>query len=238
MKKTELTRYDLDRVYWLKRYQETLNYAEQNVSIAGVAEQRDSLKEEKTRYANEVSTLVAGVRDGERQKYETYKKWENIAKISKWVFLGCLIIYIPILIVGKHLPFHVGNAIALLWILAFLVSTPVALVSFLGRTWCARQYQQYTGNLDSQLNALGRAFTERCNHYYNAIDNLFLSSLSPAEAAKIRLDREQIEQNKQLLQTQRKLLREQQETRALQEQQLAIEQKREAEREAARRGLW
>lgn len=235
MKKPNVTRYDLDRVYWLGEYQKTVAYAEQNISIDGVKAQLDSLRAEKKRYSDEVSAFAEAERNTERLKYEAYKKWAAVAQISKWVFLAGLIGSVVIAILSGH---HNGNLLgdifAILVLLAFFGGLPTAIVSFLGRAWCARQYQQYINGIASRFDSLGSTFKERSKSCYNAIDNLYLNTLDATQRELVLMRREQAAQSQRLLQAekerqrlQEKLIVEQQKTRATQEELLAIERARE-----------
>lgn len=238
MKNAKLARYDMERVYYLKEYQKTVAYAEQNISIAGVKEKLDSLKAEKSRYSKKVSALIEAERDNERQKYEPYEKWADVAKKLPFVFLGTLLA-IEALIFFENvlsLPLYgiLFGLIMMLLSLVLFVSGIATAFSFLCKRKYERAYQKYVSELSGQIDSLGQAFKQTSKDYYCSIDNLYLNSLDATQRELILMRREQAEHNRKLIEAekerqrlQKKLIEEQQKTRATQEELLAIERERE-----------
>lgn len=243
MKKPEIQRFDLERVYWLKVYEDTVAYAKRNMSIEGVKEQLESLQAAKERYCGEVRTLVQAERGSEQQKFETYKRWAGLVPKLRIAFFGLLAVMILVAVVGGVVPHPFRgvllNLIEIFLTLAFVVCGLAFVAAIFCRNRYAGKYQQYTAGLSARLGALGREFKKLSQRHYSAIDDLYLGSLDGTQRELILLRREQAEQNKKAerdrQRLQEQLLHEQQKARAAQEELLAIERKREAEREAARR---
>ena len=243
MKKPEVQRFDLERVYWLGVYTDTISYANQNMHIEGVKEHLASLQTAKERYCGEVRALVQAERGNEQQKFETYKRWAGLVPKLTVAFFGLLAMMILVAVIGDRVPhpFHgvLLNLIEIFLMLIFAVCGLAVVVAIFCRKRYAGKYQQYTAGLSARLGALGREFKTLSQRHYSAIDDLYLGSLDATHRELVLLRREQAEQNKKAerdrQRLQEQLLHEQQKARAAQEELLAIERKREAEREAARR---
>lgn len=238
MKKSRIPRFDLDQVYYLKEYKKAVAYAKQHIDIDGVQEQLDDLKAEKQRYSQEVSALVEAERGNEQKKYTAYIKWARAARISKYIFLGSIIVGIMAMFgLLNDLRGLAEVLVTLLEMLAFFAGAAATIITILGKSLMTWQYKQYIKSISGRIDSLGNSFTRISESHYSAIDSLYLNTLDPTQRELILLRRDQAEQSKKLLQAEKErqqmqetLIKEQRRTRAAQEELLAIEREREARR--------
>lgn len=244
MKKNQITRYNLDNVYSLQDYHLAVGYAMQNINVGGVREQLSSLQSEKERYCNEVSALVESERNNEQQRYKSYESWSKMHITFKWVFLGAFAGIIFLAFFGNKLPIHGELWVVIDIILALIfIGGGVAFgITFIGEKYARKRYQQYVNKISSRFQSMGSAFTGSVKYYNDAIDSLYLASLDSSIRETVLLRRDLAKRDERQLQAEREnqrlqkqLIREQQRARATSEELLAIERKREAEKEALRR---
>lgn len=240
MKRQEVRRYDLDKVYFMDEYNKAVAYGTQNINVEGVREQLQKLENEKASYVKKVESVVNPERDKEHAKYQQYEKWAKTERKFKWIEIMLIVFLVAELNFHKFLPVGLRTSalyILLEWALFFLtvfLGPIVFIVSKLVKHSYGMVYNRYVESIANSLNALGNSFQRTSSSYYDAIDNLYLNSLDPTLREMILSRREQKEFNRAMLQEQRlarqeqRLTRqEQQQIRRNQEEMLAIERERE-----------
>lgn len=240
MKKPGMTRYNLDKVYFLTEYNKAVAYGKQNIGIQGVKEQLQGLEQEKKSYFEKVANIVSPERDTEQAKYQQYEKWAIMEKKCKWAEIMLIVLLVVQLSTFRYLPLAFKTSLLfslfnVLLVLLVLFAGPVAfIIAKIARYSFALRYNKYVIPLSNQINSLGSSFTRTSLRYYDAIDSLYLSTLDPAHREMILLRRQQEMHNQDMLRLERarqkaeeQRLKEQQRTRQATEELLAIEKERE-----------
>lgn len=240
MKKPDVTRYDLDKVYFMQEYKKAVSYGNQNINIQGVKAQLQELEQAKKVYFDKVANVVNPERDTEQAKYQKYEKWAINEKKIKFFEIILILVLILRLALFKYLPVAFRTSliftltdIAFCFVTVFIgpISFIVAKIFKLGHAF---RYNQYIMSIRNILENLGSDFTRTSLGYYDAIDNLYLGSLDPAHREMILLRRQQEMHNQDMLRlekerqkAEKQRLNEQQRTRQATEELLAIERERE-----------
>lgn len=240
MKKTRVTRYDLDKVYFMQEYNKAVSYGNQNLNIRGVKEQLRELEQAKKTYFSKVADVVNPERDTEQAKYQKYEKWAMNEKKIMYLEIFFIAALILNLVLFKFFPvkFRISLIYSLvelvLWTVAVFIGPIAFIVSKILKLGYAFRYNQYIVSIRSILEILGSDFTRTSLGYYDAIDSLYLGSLDPAHREMILLRRQQEMHNQDMLrlekerqQAEKQRLKEQQRTRQATEELLAIERDRE-----------
>lgn len=240
MKKPRVTRYNLDKVYFMKEYNKTVSYGNQNINLQGVKEQLQELEQAKKIYVDKVKNLVDPEKDTEQTKYQKYEKWSIIERSIKYLEIPLLIAYFicpmlfELLPIAFHFSFIFSLTNALLPLVAVFVGPIAFVVAKIMRGRYALQYNQYIVAIRDSVNSLGSNFTKTSLKHYDEIDILYLGSLDPAHREVILLRRQQETHNQEILrlekerqESEKQHLIEQQKTRQATEELLKIEQERE-----------
>lgn len=243
MKKFNLIRYDLDKVYFMSEYNNTVAYANTNISINGVSEQLQHLEKEKNHYFEKVSSIVKSERENELKKYQKYEQWVKNEKKCKRTEILFILVYIIRLLIFNHLPIGMRTSLLytlfdlLLMLFVFLIGPLTFIVTKIIKLIYGICYKRYIEPISYKINDLGNSFSRTSMDYYKAIDNLYLLSLDPAHRELVILRRQQEEHNqnmlrfeKQRLQAEKERLNEQRRAREATERLLSIEQEREKRR--------
>lgn len=196
-------RYDLERVYYLNKYNETAAYANQNIQIQGVRQQLQGLNAEKGSYMREVREFTDSVRSEESKKYQQYEKWSKLAKTCLLAELGIFLIGIAEEYIFKYVPRQLNLLFSLLELLILVlifVVIPIAfVVSKILDIAYGKIYADYTQQIAMRVDTAGSDFESLVGVYYDKIDNLYLSSLDPASRELVLLRRQQAEQTRQMV---------------------------------------
>lgn len=240
VKKPGMTRYNLDKVYFMTEYNKAVAYGKQNISIQGVKEQLQRLEQEKKSYFEKVANIVTPERDTEQAKYQQYEKWATMEKKCKWAEIMLIALLVVRLSIFQYLPLALRMSLLftlfdVLLALLVLFAGPVAfIISKIAKHSSALRYNKYIVLISNQLNSLGSGFTRTSIEYYDAIDNLYLCSLDPSHREMILLRRQQERHNQNILRLEKERqkveeqrLQEQQRARRATEELLAIEKERE-----------
>ena len=243
MKKTKFERYNLDKVYYLNKYNETIAYGKTNKDVDGVEEEIQNLELEKKQYIEKVANVVNPQRKNEEIKYHHYETWEKAEK----GFIRTEILLIAIFIISQWLPIRFrtsslfGIYALLLGLLVFFIVPLIFITAKSVKYIYGICYQRYAQSLDRELSILGDDFTRISADYYAAIDNLYLCSLDSVNRELVLMRRQQEAHNQKMLQLEKdrqraeqERFKEQQRAREATEQLLAIE----IEREERRRKNW
>lgn len=197
------SRYDLDRVYYLNKYNETAAFANQNIRIQGVRQQLQGLNTEKESYMQEIRDFIDSVRNEENKKYRQYEKWSKLAKTCLWAELGIFLIGIAEACIFKYIPRQVNLLFSLLELLILVlifVVIPIAFVIFkILDIAFGKIYADCVRKIGIRVDTCGRNFESQVIAYYNRIDSLYLSSLDAASRELVLLRRHQAEQTQQML---------------------------------------
>lgn len=240
MKKDQLVRYDLDKVYFMNEYNQAVSYGNQNINIPGVKEQLHSLENEKSSYFSAVANVTNPERENERTKYQQYEKWAIAEKKCKQVELALILFTIIYMAIDKYLPIGFRNSLIfsllnILLIFLVVLAGPISfIVAKIIKNGYSMRYRQYIDPIQNRLNDMGSKFARTSIDYYTAIDNLYLLSLEPTHRELVLLRRQQEQHNQDMLRLEKnrqkaeaKRLKEQQMTRQATEELLEIEKERE-----------
>lgn len=235
-----LERYDLDRVYWLKAYNETLSYGRQHSDVPSVQAQINKLNAEKERYTSAVKSIADAERAAEEEKYQKYEKWSKRKKKFGTIAIISLVSVFVIPNILSHMPSSLAGlldlVLAALVVIGMLVGAAIFLVSAIVKSTCEAEYKSYITSIKGRFEDMGKAFEQNARTYYNEIDSLYLASLEPSRREVVLLRRDQerhneetkrMEAERQRLERER-LAEQRRATEALQKL-LAIEEKRERE---------
>lgn len=239
MSKEKIERYDLDRVFYLKKYHDTIAYGKKIADISGAEQELQNLEMEKKKYCDKVESIVKAERGNEETKYCHYEKWDKGRK--KCILIEILLIVL--LKISEYFPtaFRSSLLYALYGFLLMggvLIIVPlIFIIAIILKKIYGISYKRYIESLDDELGILGDEFSRIASNSYDIIDNLYLSSLEPAHRELVRMRREQEEHNQKILRLEKerknvenKLLNEQRRTRETMENLLGIEIERENRR--------
>lgn len=240
MKKPDLIKFDLDKVYFMDKYNKTLTYGQKNVHIDGVKEQLQKLESEKKLYYNNVAGIVDPERENNEIKYQKYEKWAKLEKKFKLIEILLIVLFIIQLLIFDHLPVGFRSSLIfslfslLLMLFSVFIGPLVFIITKIIKHIHGMCYKQYIKSIDSKLKNIGNNFKQISTNYYKTIDNLYLRSLDDTHRELVLLRRQQEAQNQEMLlleierqKIEKERLDEQRRARAASEKLLAIEQERE-----------
>lgn len=246
MKKTKFERYDLDKVYFMNEYNKTATYGNTNAGIGGVKEQLQGLELEKSRYFENVASIVNPERENEETKYRQYEKWTKIEKKYKYAEIFLIAVCVAELFTFKYLPIGLRTSLffglfeVLLAFLTIFVVPIIFIITKIIKHGYGIRYKRYIELISNRLNSLGNSFIRTSIDYYDAIDNLYLLSLDTTHRELVLLRRQQEAHNQDMLRlekerqkAEKERLNEQRRAREATEELLSIEIEREK-----RMGRW
>lgn len=246
MKKTKFERYDLDKVYFMNEYNKTVTYGNTNAGIGGVKEQLQGLELEKSRYFENVASIVNSERENEELKYRQYEKWAKIEKKYKYAEIFLIAVCVAEMFTFKYLPIGLRTSLffglfeVLLAFLTIFVVPIIFIVTKIIKYGYGIRYKRYIELISNRLNNLGNGFIRTSIDYYDAIDNLYLLSLDTTHRELVLLRRQQEAHNQDMLRlekerqkAEKERLEEQRRAREAAEELLSIEIEREK-----RMGRW
>lgn len=198
-----MTRYDLDKVYRLKEFQETHAYANQNMNIQGVREQLVKLERECVTYVEAVKAITEPERAEEDKRYQRWKKWNKISSICGLGTLVLMVLCIGMLMLILMLGSDMSEITQILFIISWFIiifltvlGILVFLVTATGTWVCNKNYTRYIKEIMAKIENTNYIFAQRVHVYYREIDTLYLRSLDPAHREMVLMRREQAEHNR------------------------------------------
>lgn len=246
MKKSKFERYDLDKVFFMNEYNKTVTYGNTNAGIGGVKEQLQGLELEKSRYFENVASIVNPERENEETKYRQYEKWTKIEKKYKYAEIFLIAVCVAELFTFKYLPIGLRTSLffglfeVLLAFLTIFVVPIIFIITKIIKHGYGIRYKRYIELISNRLNSLGNSFIRTSIDYYDAIDNLYLLSLDTTHRELVLLRRQQEAHNQDMLRlekerqkAEKERLNEQRRAREATEELLSIEIEREK-----RMGRW
>lgn len=246
MKKTKFERYDLDKVYFMNEYNKTVTYGNTNAGIGGVKEQLQGLELEKSRYFENVASIVNPERENEESKYHQYEKWAKIEKKYKYAEIFLIAVCVTEMFTFKYFPIGLRTSLffglfeVLLAFLTIFVVPIIFIITKIIKHGYGIRYKRYIELISNRLNSLGNSFIRTSIDYYDAIDNMYLLSLDTTHRELVLLRRQQEAHNQDMLQlekerqkAEKERLEEQRRAREATEELLSIEIEREK-----RMGRW
>lgn len=246
MKKSKYERYDLDKVYFMNEYNKTVTYGNTNAGVSGVKEQLQGLELEKSRYFENVASIVNPERENEELKYRQYEKWAKIEKKYKYTEIFLIAVCVAEMLTFKYRPIGLRTSLffdlfeVLLVFLTVFVVPIIFIITKIIKHGFGIRYKRYIELVSNKLNNLGNGFIRTSIDYYDAIDNLYLLSLDTTHRELVLLRRQQEAHNQDMLRlekerqkAEKERLEEQRRAREATEKLLSIEIEREK-----RMGRW
>lgn len=234
MRKAWVTRYDLDKVYFMSEYNKAIAHGKQNISIQGVKEQLRELEQEKKNYFDKVADIVNPERDTEQAKYQQYEKWTVIEKKIKHFEIALILATILYVAFEKYFPTYFVLFGFILVAFVLFIGPITFIISKIAKHSYGMLYNRYIQSIADKVNSLGSSFERTSAGYYDTIDSLYLGSLDPAHKEMVLIRRQQAMHNQEMLRLEKKrqkaenqFLTEQQRTRQATEELLQIEKERE-----------
>lgn len=221
-----IVRYDLDKCYRFREYNEASAYAQRNMQIKGVKEQYQKLIAEKDNYVQDIKNITGSAKEDEDKKYNDWGNWHKKKTLCARIILGLVILTVINIMLGRFLPSGLHTLMTILSLFLFVL-VPAYFVMKMGVFISEKAYYNYIKPIGDNILIRGNSFAEYANKCYAAIDDLYLLSLEPAHREMVMMRREQAKQHEEVMRMERERIE-------LEKERIRVEKQRQADERSAR----
>lgn len=221
-----IVRYDLDKCYRFKEYNEASAYAQRYMEVKGVKEQYQKLIAEKDSYVQDIKNITESAKENEDKIYNNWGNWYKKKTLCVRITLGLVIITIINIVLGRLLPSGLHTLMTILS-LFLVIMVPATIVMKIEETISEKTYYKYMEPIRSEILIRGNSFAEYAGKCNAAIDDLYLLSLEPAHREMVMMRREQAKQHEEMMRMERERIE-------LEKERIRVEKQRQADERTAR----
>lgn len=221
-----IVRFDLDKCYRFKEYNEASTYAQKNIEVKGVKEQYQKLIAEKDSYVQYIKNITEAEKENEDKIYNDWKNWHKRKKLFVSITLGLIIITIFNILFGGFLPSVLHTVITILGLFLFIM-VPAYVVTKIGELIFEKAYYNYIEPIEEKILIRNHSFAEYADKCNTKIDDLYLLSLEPAYREMVLMHRDQTKQHEEKMRMERERIE-------LEKERIRIEKERQADERNAR----
>ena len=221
-----IVRYDLDKCYRFKEYNEASTYAKRNIEIKGVKEEYQKLIAEKDNYVQDIKNITEPEKRNEDKIYNDWENWHKRKKLFVGITLGLVIITIINILFGGFLPSVLHTLITILGLFLFIM-VPASVVTKIGELISEKTYYNYMTPIGDKILIRNHSFAEYADKCNAKIDDLYLMSLEPAHREMVLMRREQTKQHEEVMRMERERIE-------LEKERIRVEKERQADERSAR----